>query len=278
VRLRAFVGLVGLLPTLLFAQSGSQIAATPGTISATIDRNKVKLVQHLGSQVPLDATFRDRAGKTVDFRTLLGNKPSILLPIFYRCKGVCGLELQGTIAALKNLKTRKLGQGYNIIVMSIHPKETPDLAQGKYQSTVDEVALPGTESGWRFVVGDWKNIHKVTDTVGFNYTYDEPLDAINHPSGIVFLSPKGVVSSYIYGAAYKAHDFERNIDFAGREAVGARVEEIFFGCVHVDPLTGQRSIQIQNVIKVAGVATILGIAMLILVSSGKAKFRRSRQG
>jgi protein SCO1/2 len=243
-------------------------------LPAKIDQTKVRLVQNLGAQIPEDADFRDRTGKTVPFRDLLGGKPTIILPIFFLCKGVCGLELQGTIAALKNLRGRQLGRDFNILVMSIHPKETPDLAEGKYKSTVDEVALPGTENGWRFVVGDWANIHKVTDTIGFKYTYDEAKNAINHPSGIVFVTPKGVVSSYIYGAQYTPKQFERNLDFAGREQVGQKAEEIFFGCIHVDPLTGKRSIVIQNVTKVAGMATVAAILLSILTLSGRARLRR----
>jgi protein SCO1/2 len=222
----------------------------------------------------LDATFHDRTGRAESFGQLLGDKPSIVLPIFFRCKGVCGLELQGAIAAIKDLKTRQLGRDFNILVVSIHPKETPDLAEGKYESTVSEVAQPATNDGWRFVVGDWPNIHKVTDAIGFKYTYDESKDAINHPSGIAFVTPKGVVSSYIYGAQYSGRQFERNLDFAGREKVGAKVEEIFFGCVHIDPLTGKRSFIVENILKVAGAGTVAGIFLAIMVMSGKAKFRR----
>lgn len=266
------VGLSILFPCVASAQSVTQVAS--GSLPTKIDRDKVRLLQELGSQIPLDASFRDRTGKTETFGELVGEKPTIVLPIFFLCKGVCGLELQGTIAALKNLKARKLGRDFNIVVMSIHPKETPDLAQGKYASTVDEVSMPGTESGWRFVVGDSANIHKVTDAIGFKYTYDEAKNAINHPSGIVFVTPKGVVSSYIYGARYSAKQFERNLDFAGREQVGKKTEEVFFGCIHIDPLTGQRSLVIQNVVKVAGFITVGAILLAILTMSGKARLRR----
>jgi len=276
-------GLAALLPALLFAQSqGSAISVSAGTMTTPIDRTKVHLDQQLGSQIPLDATFRDKTGATETFTQLLGNKPSIVIPIFFRCTGVCGVELQGAIAAIKQMKVSKLGKDFNVVVMSIHPKETPDLADGKFKSTVDEVAIPGTEPGWRFVVGDWQNIHKVTDAIGFHYTFDEskPTDdqsSIRHPSGIVFVTPKGVVSSYIYGAYYTARQFERNLDFAGREQVGEKTQEVFFGCVHIDPITGRRSIVMQGVLKVLGTITVSVIAMMILVLSGKVSLRRRRQ-
>jgi protein SCO1/2 len=268
--------LIGILPAFAVAQSSSQVAVNPGTISRTIDHTKVRIDHNLGAQIPLDATFTDRTGKTETFGELLGGKPSLVLPIFYKCKGICGVELQGAIAALKGMKGQKLGRDFNIVVVSIHPKETPDLAEGKYESTVDDLALPGTEGGWKFVVGDWTNIHKVTDTVGFKYTYDEAKDAIDHPSGVMFVTPRGVVSSYIYGASYAPAQFERNFELAGRSKVGARAQELFFGCIHVDPLTGKRSIVIENVLKVLGLATVLALGLSILVLSGKAQLKRRK--
>jgi protein SCO1/2 len=278
VNLRSFVGvIVGLASTLVSAQV-TQIGASSGALTTNIDRTKVRLVQRLGAQVPLDAAFRDQGGTSRTFADLVGGKPSVVIPIFYLCKGVCGLELQGTIAALRQMKKDVLGRDFNIVVMSIDPTETPALAAGKYRSTVDELAKPGTEKGWRFVVGDWASIHKVTDAVGFKYTYEtrDGTPMINHPSGIVFVTPKGVVSSYIYGAAYTAPEFTRNIDYAGREKLGAPAEEFFFGCICVDPLTGKRSFEIQNILKVAGGLTVGIMTLAILVLSGKASLRRRR--
>lgn len=276
MRLRVLFALVGLLPALVLAQTDSQITVAPGTIGQKVDHTKVRIDQNLGQGVPLDATFRDRTGKEVKFGQLLEGKPAIVLPIFYKCKGVCGLELEGAITALRDMKTSQLGKDFNVVVVSIHPKETPDLAEGKYESSVAELNKPGTEKGWKFVVGDWENIHKVTDTLGFKYTYDEAKDAINHPSGLMFVSPNGMVSSYIYGAKYSPSAFEKNIVTARDAKVGKKVEEIFFGCIHVDPLTGKRSLVIQNLLKVLGVLTIAVLGTTILVLSGRAQFKRKR--
>lgn len=276
MRLRSVLLFLALAPATIFAQAGSQVAATPGTLPKTIDRKAVRIDQNLGGQVPLDASFKDQTGKAVTFGEALGGKPAVVMCIFYLCRGVCNLELQSTIATVKQMKAQKLGKDFDVIVVGIHPKEGSDLAQGKFKSTIDEVNLPGTEGGWRFLTGDWANIHKVTDALGFHYTYDPQKDAIDHPSGVMFLSPQGKISSYVYGANYSAAIFDRNLDLASRAKVGAKAEEIFFGCIHVDPLTGKRSLVIQNVLKVAGIGTVLAIALSIAVLSGKASFRRRR--
>lgn len=274
MRLRVFALYLALLPGAVFAQSGSQVAVNMGSVTRKVDPTKVHLDQLLGTQVPLTATFKNEQGKTVRFGDLLDNKPAVILPIFYRCKGVCGLELQGTIGAIRGMTKSQMGRDFDVIVVSIHPKETPDLAAGKRASTVAEVAKPETDKGWRFLVGDWGNIHQVTDSIGFHYTYDEARDAIDHPSGIVFVTPKGVVSSYIYGSQYSPALFEKNLDIAKRYKVGEKAKEIFFGCVHVDPLTGRRSIVVENVLKVFGGATLFTLVGGIAVLSNASRKRR----
>jgi protein SCO1 len=254
----------------------SQVGATPGNLPQAVDRKNVRIDQHLGIQVPLEATFRDRTGKTVTLGDVLEDRPAIVLPIFYNCTGVCNLELRGALETLREMKARKLGRDFDVIVVGIHPKETPDLAEGKYKASVADLDRPGTEGGWKFLVGDADNIHRVTDALGFYYTFDEAKDAIDHPSGIMFLTAQGKVSSYIYGAKYTAAAFEKNLDLATKGQVGEKATEIFFGCIHIDPVTGKRSVQIKNVLKVLGFATMGIMAFSFMVLTGRAQVRRRR--
>ena len=255
----------------------SQVGATPGNLPQTIDRKNIRIDQHLGIQVPLDATFRNQSGATLKFGDVLENRPAIVLPIFYNCTGVCNLELRGALETLREMKGRKLGRDFDVIVVGIHPKETPKDAENKFKASVADLDRPGTENGWKFLVGDAENIHRVTDALGFYYTYDEKKDAIDHPSGIMFLTSKGKVSSYIYGAKYTPAAFEKNLDLATKGEVGEKATEIFFGCIHVDPVTGKRSIQIQNVLKVLGFATVGIMLFSFMVLTGRAQVRKRRE-
>jgi protein SCO1/2 len=255
----------------------SQITVMPGSSSRSIDRSAVRIEQKLGDSVPADAMFRNRVGRVVRFGDLLGNRPAILLPIFYRCTGVCNLELRETMETLRELKTRRLAKDFDVIVVGIHPKETPEMAQTKYEATINDLNEPGTENGWKFLVGDAENIRRVTNALGFYYTYDEGRDAIDHPSGIMFISPNGRISSYIYGADYTPEAFERNIDLAAKDAVGQKAEEIFFGCIHVDPITGERSLVIRNVLKVLGVITLAVMGLSFAVLTGRARLNHRQR-
>lgn len=262
---------LALLPALAAAQS-SQITVSPGDTSAPVDRSKVRIEQKLGDDLPTDVTFQDRTGKAVKFGDLFEGKPAILLPIFYRCTGVCNLELRETLETLKKLKSKTLGKDFNVIVLGIHPKETPDLAEGKFKATVAELKRPGTENGWKFLVGDEASILRITNGLGFYYTYDPARDAIDHPSGIMFLTPQAKISSYIFGAIYTVPQFENGIGLASRRQVGEKAQEIFFGCIHVDPVTGKRSLVFENIVKVGGIVTLIVMGLSFAVLTGRAKF------
>jgi len=168
-----------------------------------------------------------------------------------------------------------VGRDFDVIVVGSDPVETPDLAKAKLNQTIATSRnLRGTEAGWHFLTGSLKNIHSVTNAIGFYYTYDEGQDVVNHAAGLMFVTPSGVVSSYILGPRYTPEALGENLEIARKNQLGVKSNDIFFGCIHIDPLTGKRSIVIQNVISVAGVVTVVGLLLTILTLSGKARWRR----
>lgn len=266
------------LPLFASAQDGFQSGAdaTAGQNSATqvVDKSKIHIDQLLGAQTPMSAEFKDWNGQTVTFGSLLGQRPAILVPIWYNCTGVCNVELQNLVTTIGKMKARTLGKDYEVIVISINPSEGPDLAAAKRKNVLNTVNQPGTEGGWHFLTGTLDNIHAVTDAVGFFYEYDPVRKIANHPSGIMVLSPSGQVSSYLYGADYEVPTVEADIDTAKQGRVGAKVKELFFGCICVDPVTGKRSIQIQNVLKLLAGTTVVVLLGSILTLSGIRFIRR----
>lgn len=259
--------LLGLLSLSAFAQVPDQ---NVGVTTQTPDLADVKIIQKLGDRVPLEAQFHDENGNQVTIKDSLRSRPTIVLPIFYRCKGVCNVELQGLVAALPQVSDLKVGKDFDVIVLGIDPNEGPDLAKAKLDSIItSSPTFQGTEKGWHFLTGSYDQIRKVTDALGFMYEYDPKTDFINHPAGTMFLTPNGIVSSYILGANYAPTDLRRNLDKAAEFKVGNRSADIFFGCVHVDPITGQRSLVVVQALKVAAVVTLIGLSTLVYFWSHK---------
>lgn len=227
----------------------------------------MRVDQKLAAQVPLDARFSDEQGAAVTIRTVLKGRPVILLPIFYRCQGVCNLEIQGILASLNKLPKLIPGRDLDIVVVSVNPKEGPALALAKKQATMAEYDGPRDPAGWHFLTGDMPNIRRVTDAIGFQFTYDFAKDRVNHPSCVAVLTPKGVVSSYLLGIHYREAAIEQALRVAKLELVGKKDEDSFFGCIHLDPVTGHRSLVILQVLKVAAGATVLALLGSIVALS-----------
>lgn len=277
MKLRLSLVAAGLLLSLgAWGQSdlpGGNDAPTTPTAPA-VDTTKIHLDQLLGAQVPMSAQFKDWDGTSVTMGSLLGVRPAILVPIWYNCTGVCNVELQNLLATIRNFQARKLGVDYDIVVMSINPSEGPALAAAKRSNVLNTETVPGSPKGWHFLTGTMPNILAVTDAVGFHFTYDSEKKTANHPSGIMVLSPAGQVSSYLYGAQYDLPKIQKDIDTAKQGRIGTKTEEIFFGCICVDPVTGKRSIEVQNVLRLMGVITVLVLIGSIMALSGKKIIRR----
>ncbi len=257
------------------AQGGIQ--QPTGVLPANVDISKVRIIQRIGNQIPLGSEFKDQDGKSVTFGDLLHNRPAMVLAIFYRCTGVCGVELANLVTALDKMKAKRVGRDFDIIVVGIDPVETPDLAKDKLKETLATSAnLKGTDSGWHFLTGDLKSIRSVTNPIGFYYTYDEAQDIVNHPAGLMFVTPGGIVSSYILGAQYTPEALTSNLETAGKNQLGVKSADIFFGCIHIDPLTGKTSLVIQNVLKLLAAVTVISVLLTILTLSGKARWRKKK--
>ncbi len=98
--------------------------ATSKPASATTSRrrllNGVGIDQHLNTQLPLNLTFTDDAGKQVALASYFGKKPAILALVYYQCPMLCSEELNGLTSALEMVRYIP-GKDFNIIVVSIDP-------------------------------------------------------------------------------------------------------------------------------------------------------------
>lgn len=256
-----------------FAQGGFQ--QPTGVPPLNVDASKVKIIQRIGNQIPTATAFVDQFGKQVTFGEVLGKRPALVLAIFYRCTGVCGVELARLVAALGDTPSKRIGRDFDVIVVGIDPLETPELANAKLRQTLaTSPELKGTDAGWHFLTGKLTDIQSVTNSMGFYYTFDPGKDVVNHAAGLMFVTPTGVVSSYILGARYSSDVISANLDTAAKGQLGIKSPDIFFGCFHVDPLTGKVSVVIENVIRLGAVVTVVSLLLTVLTLSGKTRWKK----
>lgn len=229
---------------------------------------KLAIDQNLGGQVPMDAQFTDEHGKQIRLGDVFHGRPVILMPIFYTCQGVCGIELDSMVKdAVRMKNTYRIGDKFDLVAVSIKPTETPDLALAKEKELQKAYNMPGTEQGWHLLVGKLDQIHRVTDAVGFRYEWDPATDLINHPAGIMVLTPEGKISSYLYGADFPTKVLQDGINIAAAGKVGEKADVILLGCIMVDPRTGKRTLVVEQVMKLSGGLTVLIVGLSILKMS-----------
>ncbi len=224
----------------------------------------VAFEQRLNQQIPLDLPFRDETGRTVMLRRYFGQRPVIILPLYYSCETLCPILLDGLARGLHPVSL-EVGKDFEIITLSINPRETPSLAAKRKSEVLLHYGRPEAEAGWHFLTGDETAIREVTKAIGFRYTYDAKTDQYAHPSGVVILTPEGKTARYFYGIDFPPRDLRLGLIEAADRKIGTPIDQVLLYCYRYDALTGKYGLVIRNVIRLAGLATVLALGMFILL-------------
>jgi protein SCO1/2 len=220
--------------------------------------------QRLNAQVPLDLPFHDEADQSVQLGDYFGSKPVILVLAYFRCPMLCTQVLNGLVQALLDLSF-DIGKEFNVVTVSFDPRETPAMAAAKKKTYVERYGRPGAEAGWHFLTGTEAAIQRLTEAVGFHYTYDAKNDQFAHASGILILTPKGRISRYFYDIRYKPRDVRLGLVEASANQIGSPVDQILLYCFHYDPAEGQYGPIIMNFVRLGGVLTLMAIGTFLFI-------------
>lgn len=251
--------------TLAAPRAGAQLTDPVQRIGIRPDLLKdVGIDQKLNQQIPLDLTFRDENGKTVEIGKYFGHKPVVLSLVYYDCPMLCTQVLSGMEASLRNISLN-IGDDYNVVTLSIDPHEDAKLAHVKQELYTGVYGRPGASEGWHFLTGDEPQIKKLADSVGFRYAYDADSKQYAHASAIMLLTPDGKISRYFYGIQYASRDLRLGLVEASQGKIGTPVDQVLLFCYHYDPVTGKYGLLISRVIQAAGALTVLAIGILVLL-------------
>jgi len=233
---------------------------------------RIGLDQKLNAQIPLDLTFRDEHGKSVTLRQFMDGKPAILELVYYMCPMLCTEVLNGTLNSLKEVPL-DLGKDFTVITVSIDPREKPDLADAKQTLYASLYGRPGAAHGWHFLTGDEAQIKQLAEAVGYRYVYDPVTQQFAHAAGIMVLTPEGRISHYLFGIGYRPRDVRLALIEASSGKIGSPLQDaVLLYCFHYDPATGKYGLLIGNVLHIAGVLTVLLIAIGIIVMARREKY------
>lgn len=215
--------------------------------------------QHIGEILPANLRFREADGAPVQLGALTAGRPLVLILAWYSCPNLCSLVLDQVAVATSGLPFA--ADDYRVVVVSIAPAEGPadarrmrERLRGLHGVTIDN---------WHLLTGDKRAIDALAEAIGFHYVYDAERDRYAHPAGMVIVAPGGRISRYLFGLRPQSSDLRLALLDAGQGKLGSPVDQILLRCFRFDPETGQYSLAVMNVLRVAGGGTVLALGGLV---------------
>ena len=218
--------------------------------------------EHLNLQLPLDATFYDENAQFVTLAQLLRPNRPILLQLGYlECPMLCDTVSRSLVDSAKKIDL-DIGKDFDFVFVSIDPTDSPDLAKLKKNSYVTEYDKPGSAGGFHVLVGKPKEIEAIATAVGFRY---QPADngQFAHPAVAMIITPDGRISRYLYGVTFPEQTLRLSLVEASQGKIGTTVDQILLICLHWDPTAGKYSWAAMNLMRMAGVLTMLALGCAI---------------
>jgi protein SCO1/2 len=233
---------------------------------------EIGIDEKLGAQVALDTILKDENGNDVTLRQYV-DRPTILVFNYFRCPGICPLIINSLVNVVNRMQLDP-GKDYRLVAVSFDPTDTPALAREKKANYLNQMKRPFSPDSWHFLTGTDENTRTVADSAG--YRYRKQGDMYVHPGAILVLSPKGVISRYLYGNSYLPADVAMAIQEAAGGEVRPSISRVLSFCYTRDP---QGRGYVFSITRAAGAATLLmAVVFVIFVVRGRAKNRNKNAG
>ncbi len=212
--------------------------------------------EHLGSNIDLNLKFKDENNQPVTLKKYFnGVKPVLFFLVYYDCPNLCTFVLNATIDSIKNMNLTA-GKDFEVVAVSIDPREKPDTAKAKLQAYLKAYDRPSGNLGWHFLVGEQEQITQVSNQIGFKYRWDKEQNQFAHTSAIFVLTGEGRISRYFYGITYPTQDMKVALLEAGRGHIGTIVDKILLFCYHYDGSTKKYVLLATRLMTLGGTLTV----------------------
>lgn len=220
--------------------------------------------QNLDQTLPLEVEFKDEQGRSVKIGDYFGKRPVVLAFVYYGCPMLC-MQSLSSLAATLGVMSENPGEDFEVVSVSIDPREGPALALEKKAHYVQRSGKPSIARGWHYLTGTEANVQRLTAAAGFRYAWDAPSQQFVHPAGIVIATPQGKVSRYLFGIDYGPRDLRLALLDASDGRISSPLKRALLYCYHYDVATGRYSLAILRVVQLAGAATVFSLGTLIFV-------------
>jgi protein SCO1/2 len=181
---------------------------------------------------------------------------------------LCSEEMDGITSALEMVHLVP-GKDFDVVLISIDPSETPQLAAQKKAFYLKRYGHPETAAGWHFLTGQKPAIDAVTTAVGFGYVRvpgpDGKLTQFAHASSIEIVTPQGKIAQYYLGVEYSPKDVLLGLIDASDNKIGSPVANILTYCYHYDPQNNKHSLIVARVVQLGGIVTVASLGSFMFL-------------
>lgn len=238
--------------------SWAQVNKTPRELE------NVDISDKLGTKAPLDLVFKDEDGNDVTLgKYFHQGKPVALVLAYYECPMLCTFVLNTLADNVSKIPNWTAGKEFQIVTVSISPKETPAMAKEKKKNYLATIKQAPDSPSWAFLTDPNNNSKKLADAIGFQYYYDKTIGEYAHPAVTFILSDEGVLSRDLFGLTYAPKDLKFALLEASKGKIGNMIEKILLFCYHYDPDAKGYVLFAQNVMKVSGLVSVLFLGLFL---------------
>ena len=194
-----------------------------------------------------------------------GKRPVVLAFVYYGCPMLC-LQSLSSLASTLGVLSENPGEDFEVVSISIDPRETPAMALEKKAHYVERSGKPSIASGWHYLTGTEANIRRLTKAAGFRYVWDETSPAIRAPGRHRHRhAARQSLALPVRDRLRPARSAAGGARCLARRRSARRSQKALLYCYHYDLATGRYSLAIMRIVQLAGAATVFSLGTLIFV-------------
>ena len=222
----------------------------------------ITVEEHLGDFIDLNLIFTNEQGQSLKLKEYFGSDPVLMTIVYYNCPSLCNFHLNGLFEGLKKLSGYWTAP-YQFIIISMDSTEKTPLAKEKKANYLNQFkSLRGENI--HFLTGSENSIKKLSDSLGFSFRWDEETEQFAHSPVAYTLSPKAMISRYLYGVTFEPRTLKLSLLEAGAGKTGNMIDRILLFCYRFNPKENKYTLYAVNIMKVGGGLIILALMFLLI--------------
>ena len=155
----------------------------------------IGLENSLGIDLPLDVQVKNLSDGGMLNSYFGNNIPKLLMLGYYTCPMLCNSTRDNLFSQIRSTELT-LGVDYEILMISIDPKDDLNAAQVQRDVYFDRYYNDYSvddKKYFNFLISSEKDIELLTNTIGYEYRYDDKSGEYFHPSFIYVVSDQGKI-------------------------------------------------------------------------------------